>query len=70
LIFESHVVFDHLPRHADVIGDLVHLIAKGKAYQNASTAEAVDGGIVGVVGSDLPFVFADLSGHPFLPATA
>ena len=32
LIFEPHVVFDHLPRHADVIGDLVDLIAKGKAY--------------------------------------
>jgi hypothetical protein len=70
LILEAHVVLDVLPGHADVVGDLVNLVALLGARQDAGAAQAVDGRMVGVLGIDVPFVFLDLGGNPFLPALA
>ena len=52
LILEAHVVLDILPGHADVVGDLVDLVALLGARQDAAAAQAVDGGMVSVVGLD------------------
>jgi F0F1-type ATP synthase epsilon subunit len=56
LILEAHVVLDVLPGHADVVGDLVDLVALLGARQDAGAAQAVDGGLVSVVGLDVPIV--------------
>ena len=68
LIPEAHVVLDVLPGHADVVGDLVDLVALLGARQDAGAAQAVDGRMVGVVGLDVPIVLLDLGGNPFFPA--
>jgi hypothetical protein len=49
-------MIDVLARHADVVGDLVGLIALLGARQNAGAAETVDGRVVGVLGVDVPIV--------------
>jgi hypothetical protein len=54
LIPEAHVVLDVLPGHADVVGDLVDLVALLGARQDAGAAQAVDGRMVSVVGLDVP----------------
>jgi hypothetical protein len=56
-------VVDVLPRHADVVGDLVGLIALLGTRQDAGAAQAVNGRMVGVVGVDVPIVFLDLGGE-------
>ena len=68
LIFEAHVVLDVLPGHADVVGDLVDLVALLGPRQDAGAAQAVDGRMVSVVGLDVPIVLLDLGGNPFFPA--
>jgi hypothetical protein len=49
-------MIDVLARHADVVGDLVGLIALLGARQNAGAAQTVDGRVVGVLGVDVPIV--------------
>jgi hypothetical protein len=56
LILEAHVVLDVLPGHADVVRDLVDLVALLGARQDAGAAQAVDGRMVSVVGLDVPIV--------------
>ena len=68
LILEAHVVLDVLPGHADVVRDLVDLVALLGARQDAGAAQAVDGRMVSVVGLDVPIVLLDLGGNPFFPA--
>ena len=68
LILEAHVVLDVLPGHADVVGDLVDLVALLGARQDARAAQAVDGRMVSVVGLYVPIVLLDLGGDPFFPA--
>ena len=68
LILEAHVVLDVLPGHADVVGDLVDLVALLGARQDAGAAQAVDGRMVSVVGLYVPIVLLDLGGNPFFPA--
>jgi hypothetical protein len=41
LILEAHVVLDVLPGHADVVGDLVDLIALLGARKDAGAAQPV-----------------------------
>jgi hypothetical protein len=66
LILEAHVALDVLAGHADVVCDLVDLVALLGACQDA--AQAVDGRMVRVVGLDVPIVLLDLGGNPFFPA--
>ena len=70
LVPEAHVVLDVLARHADIVGDLVDLVALLGARKDAGAAKAVNGGMVGIIGIDVPLIFLDLSGDPFLPAAA
>ena len=63
-------MLDVLPGHADVVGDLVDLVALLGAGEDAGAAQAVDGRMVSVVGIDVPIVFLDLGGNPFFPAAA
>jgi len=61
---------DVLARHADVIGDLVDLVALFGPSKDSGAAQAVNRGVIGVFGVDVPFVFLNLGGDPFLPAPA
>jgi hypothetical protein len=70
LVAEAHVVLDVLARHADIVGDLVDLVALLGAGEYSSSAQAVDGRMVGIVGVDVPIVFLDLRRNPFLPTPA
>ena len=49
LVAEPHVMPDVLARHADIVGDLVNLIALLGAGEDSGPAEPVDGRMVGVV---------------------
>jgi hypothetical protein len=63
LVAEAHVVGDVLARHADVVGDLVDLIALLGAGQDAGASQAVDGRMVGLFGIDvLPWTCLRRSG--------
>ena len=64
------LVLDVLARHADVVGDLVDLIALLGAGEDAGAPQPVDRGMVGVLRVDIPFVLLDLGGDPFLPVAA
>jgi hypothetical protein len=70
LVAEAYVVLDVLAGHADVVGDLVNLIALFGAGQDAGAAQPVNSRVVGVFGVDVPFVFLDLRRDPLLPAVA
>jgi hypothetical protein len=50
-------VLDVLARHADVIGDLVDIIALLSAGKDSRAAQTMDGRVVGVVRFDIPLVF-------------
>src|SRR5882672_12261619 len=63
-------MLDVLAGHADIVGDLVDLIALFSPGQDASAAQAVNGRMVDIVGVNVPIVFLDLAGNPFLPAAA
>jgi hypothetical protein len=63
-------MLDVLAGHADIVGDLVDLIALFSPGQDASAAQAVNGRVVGIVRVNVPIVFLDLAGNPFLPAPA
>jgi uncharacterized protein YbjT (DUF2867 family) len=63
-------VGDVLAGHADVVGDLVDVIALLATGQHARATEPVDRRVVSLFGVDVPLVFLDLRGHPFLPALA
>jgi hypothetical protein len=56
LVPEPHVATDVLRGHADVVGDLVDLVALLGADQDARAAQAMDGRMVSVVGVDIPIV--------------
>ncbi len=51
LVAEPHVVLDVLTGHADIVGDLVDLIALFSPGQDAGAAQAVNGRMVGIAGS-------------------
>jgi hypothetical protein len=70
LVAEPHVMLDVLAGHADIVGDLVDLIALLGAGEDSGPAQPVDGRMVGVVRIDVPIVFLDLGADPFLPAAA
>ena len=63
-------MLDVLAGHADIVGDLVDLMALFSPGQDAGAAKAVNGGMVGIVGVNVPIVFLDLAGNPFLAAAA
>jgi hypothetical protein len=57
---------DVLTSHADVVSDLVDVMALLGAGQDAGAAQAVDGRIIGLFRVDVPFVFFGLVAYPFL----
>src|SRR5271154_1216603 len=70
LIFKPHVMFDHLARHADVIGYLLHIVTRCSPLKDPSTTKPVYRRILHVQGINLPFVFFYLVSKPFFPKTA
>src|SRR5437870_5362640 len=54
LVFEAHVVLDHLPGHADVVGDLVDIVALSVPSQDAGAAQPVNGRVLRVLRIDVP----------------
>jgi hypothetical protein len=70
LTLEAHVVLNVLARHSNIIGNLVDLVPLLRAGKDSRTAQPVYGWMVGFVRFDVPFVFLDLGGDPFLPAAA
>ena len=70
LVAEAHVMLDVLAGHADIVRDLVDLIAFLGAGEDSGPAQPMDGRMVGVIRIDVPFVLLDLGGDPFLPPAA
>lgn len=70
LILKTRVVFDVLARHADVVCDLVNLVAFFGPGKDARSPQSVGGWMVGIVRIDVPFVFLHLFADPLLPAAA
>ena len=67
LIFEAHVMFDHLARHADVIGDLLDIVTQCSSRKNSSATKAVNRRMLRVQGIDIPIVFFNLVSDPNFP---
>jgi hypothetical protein len=63
-------VGDVLTGHADVVGDLVDVIALLATGQDAGAAKPMDRRMVSLFRVDVPLVFLDLRGDPLLPALA
>ncbi len=70
LVAEAHVALDHRTGHANVVRDLVNVVARGAPQQNAGATQAVNGRVGRVVGLDLPFVFPRRSQLRFTAATS
>jgi len=63
-------VIDVLARHADVVGDLVDLVALFGTGQDAGAPQPMNGWVICIIRIDIPFIFLDLGGDPFLPFAA
>jgi hypothetical protein len=66
LVFDPHIVLDHLPGHPHVVGDLVDIVALSVPGQDAGAAQPVNGRVLRLFRVDVPVVLRDYLGQPLL----
>jgi hypothetical protein len=70
LVLKPHVVIYHLAGHADVVGDLVNILAFRPTCEDAGATQAMNGWPFNIVRVDFPFILGNLGCNPFPPLGA